>query len=46
MVGGPKIGMAVAVCGDCMYIVGGFSKDRSEGNVLADVECFDLNQER
>ena len=46
MRGGPKLGVAVAVMRDKLFIVGGYNKDSPSGPILTDVECFDLTNQR
>jgi N-acetylneuraminic acid mutarotase len=43
MPGGPKVGVAAAVLGDKLYVVGGFNRDRpADIQIAADIERFDL----
>jgi len=42
MQGGAKVGMAVAVLDNCLYIVGGYCEERTNVHIVNDVECFDL----
>ncbi len=46
MSGGGRIGSAVAVFQDKLYIIGGYSFDAPHHPILSDVLCFDLLTER
>ncbi len=46
MPGGGRIGAAVAVFQEHIYIIGGYDKDAADSPVLSEALCFDLLTKR